>query len=339
MRPRLAIRWLVVLLPSVLLICAGCARPNSESSAAPIGSASTSTAVISASGEPDPSIGPAVDTASSSAGRTLFSEVPSAAPGTGTVDETSTAAALPDCTPDALPTRAPGMLTIATGEDLVAPWFIGLDAATSDGYEASVARDVAATLGYDAERVRWMQVDTRLALAGSTADFDVLIDRVRQPESGSDVLAFSTGYYSITDALLVRRASFDALAGTRPDLRALRLGVTSGSSGQAAAQERGMTPTTFDSSQTGLDALIQGAIDGLLLPTPDALAASEGLDSVAVVGQLAPGQWQPEQFHIVLANDSPLTSCVTAAVDRLRIEGTLDALTQRWITPLAPVIG
>jgi len=90
----------------------------------------------------------------------------------------------------------------------------------------------------------------------------------------------------------------------------------------------------------GVTALNSGSVDALLLPTPDALSASRSLTSLAVVGQLSPGQWQPDQFHLVLAKDSPLTPCVTAAVDRLRIEGTVDALTQQWITgPLAPQLG
>ena len=60
----------------------------------------------------------------------------------------STAAALPDCTQAVLTTRTPGVLTLATGSPLTPPWFTGTDPATSEGYEADVARKVAATLGF-----------------------------------------------------------------------------------------------------------------------------------------------------------------------------------------------
>ena len=61
--------------------------------------------------------------------------------------------------------------------------------------------------------------------------------------------------------------------------------------------------------------------------------------ALVVAGQVEPGKWQPDQFHLVLAKGSLLTPCVSAAVDRLRIEGDLDTLTQAFVTgPLAPML-
>ena len=318
--------WSVAFCSIVLLVTAGCAAPRNGSQLELTGPTGTTSATTAA-------------TPTSDKGLSL-DQGPSVAPGTASVEETSTAASLPDCNPNALATHTPGILTIATGQTLSAPWFTGQDPATSDGYEASIARDVATGLGYGSGRVSWVQVDTQQAVAGSTARFDILIDQVREPQSGSDLLDFSTGYYAITDALLMPKQAVDALAGKVPDLTTLRVGAIAGSTGESAAHQRGVTPVIFASSVDGVTALNGGSVDALLLPTPDALSASRSLTSLAVVGQLSPGQWQPDQFHLVLAKDSPLTPCVTAAVDRLRIEGTVDALTQQWITgPLAPQLG
>ena len=38
-----------------------------------------------------------------------------------------------------------------------------------------------------------------------------------------------------------------------------------------------------------------------------------------------------DQFGLVLAKDSPLTAQVTAAVDALREDGTLDELASEWL--------
>jgi polar amino acid transport system substrate-binding protein len=58
-----------------------------------------------------------------------------------------------------------------------------------------------------------------------------------------------------------------------------------------------------------------------------------------IVGQLAPSG-QPEQFGAVLDKNSPLTSCVSAAVNALRSDGTLAKLTDQWLATAgnAPVL-
>jgi len=63
------------------------------------------------------------------------------------------------------------------------------------------------------------------------------------------------------------------------------------------------------------------------------------LDHGVIVGQLPPGN-SPEQFGMVLAKGSPLTPCVSKAVDALRQDGTLSALQQQWLTTAggAPVL-
>jgi len=43
----------------------------------------------------------------------------------------------------------------------------------------------------------------------------------------------------------------------------------------------------------------------------------------------------PEQFGLVLDKGSPLTSCVTRAVDELRTSGMLSALEKQWLAQVA----
>ena len=250
----------------------------------------------------------------------------------------STAAALPDCTQAVLTTRTPGVLTLATGSPLTPPWFTGTDPATSEGYEADVARKVAATLGFGPGAVTWVTVDPQRAINGAEPDFDVLIDQVRHPDANADQ---SSGYYSITDALVMPKTAAAALAGHAPDLARLQVGVIGGGTGETAIRAAGnRAPMSFAGEQAAVAAVTGGTVKGVVLPTPDALLAVKTDPALAVVGQLPTGRWQPDQFHLVLAKNSPLTPCVSGAVDRLRVEGTLDQLTQKWITsPLAPEIG
>ncbi len=245
-----------------------------------------------------------------------------------------TAAALPNCTPATLATGTPGVLIVATAAPARAPWFVGaLPAAGSPaggkGYEADLARAVAETLGFRGGQQKWEIVDRAKALQGTARGFDVFLDQVSDSDGATADADLSTGYFSITDAVVVREP--DAATGT-PDFSGKRVGVLSGSTAQAAMLERGVSsPLTFGSPAALASALAGGAVDVAVLPTPDALQVAQPAAGLAVLGQLPSGRSQPDQFHLVLAADSPLTPCVSAAVDRLRIQGTLDDLADEWI--------
>ena len=60
--------------------------------------------------------------------------------------------------------------------------------------------------------------------------------------------------------------------------------------------------------------------------------AAAQLDNGVIVGQLPPVSGQAEQFGAVLDKGSPLTACVTQAVDTLRSNGTLDKLVKEWLS-------
>ena len=86
-------------------------------------------------------------------------------------------------------------------------------------------------------------------------------------------------------------------------------------------------------------ALTSQAVDGVLLPIQDALAAARVDPAVVVVGQLpADPRTQPTQFSALLPKDSALTGCVSSAIDALRLDGALTELAEQWVVPLVPVL-
>jgi polar amino acid transport system substrate-binding protein len=88
----------------------------------------------------------------------------------------------------------------------------------------------------------------------------------------------------------------------------------------------------FDTNDLAVQALKNKQIDGIVadLPTAFYMTAAQ-LDDGVIVGQL-PLQGEPEQFGAVLDKGSPLTGCVTQAVDTLRENGTLDTLVTTWLS-------
>ncbi|MSY49598.1 MAG: transporter substrate-binding domain-containing protein, partial [Actinobacteria bacterium] len=80
-----------------------------------------------------------------------------------------------------------------------------------------------------------------------------------------------------------------------------------------------------------VSALKNGQIDGLVvdLPTAFYLAGVEVTNGL-IVGQL-PSTGTGDQFGLLLSKDNALTSCVSAAVDAITADGTLAAITDKWL--------
>jgi polar amino acid transport system substrate-binding protein len=82
--------------------------------------------------------------------------------------------------------------------------------------------------------------------------------------------------------------------------------------------------------------LTNGQIDALVLDLPTAffVTAAE-IEGSRIVGQLPPGGDAPEQFGLVLDKDSPLTDCVSQAVEALEADGTLEDIELEWLAESA----
>ena len=126
-------------------------------------------------------------------------------------------------------------------------------------------------------------------------------------------------------------------------LKKLTLGAQVGTTSYQAITDQiqpSAKPRVYNSNNDVVKALENGQIDALVtdLPTAFYMAAAQ-LDHGKIVGQLPSGTGTPEQFGLVLDKGSPLTTCVSKAVDALRADGTLAALTDQWLSQQgAPVL-
>ena len=150
---------------------------------------------------------------------------------------------------------------------------------------------------------------------------------------------FSSPYYDVRQAVVAVEGNPAASATSIAELQEVRFGAQVGTTSLAAIEEV-VQPTTdpqvFNTNDDAKLALDNGQIDALVvdLPTAFFLTAAE-IEGGVIVGQLPEVGGEVEQFGLVLDQDSPLTECVSEAVDALRDDGTLDDLEQEWLADVA----
>ena len=250
----------------------------------------------------------------------------------------STSAAAATCTPASLSTHTAGTLTVATDSPAYEPWFSNNKPANGKGFESAVAFAVAKQLGYTPEQVKWVTASFNSVIAPTPKKYDFDINEVSITPARAKAVDFSTGYYDVAQSVITLKGSKIANAKSIADLHGAKLGAQQGTTSLDAITgviKPGTTPAEYPTNDLAVQALKNGQIDGLVvdLPTGLYITAAE-LDNSIIVGQL-PVTGTPEQFGLVLTKASPLTSCVSKAVDALRADGTLTALQQQWLTTSA----
>ena len=98
-----------------------------------------------------------------------------------------------------------------------------------------------------------------------------------------------------------------------------------------AAKALNPAVAVFNNNDDAKAALTNGQIDALVLDLPTAFEVQSELTDGVIVGQLPAGTEKAEQFGIVLDNGSPLTACVSKAVDDLSNARELANLQKEWL--------
>jgi polar amino acid transport system substrate-binding protein len=238
------------------------------------------------------------------------------------------------CPAGALQTKTAGKLTIGTDNPAYEPWFSDNKPSNGKGFESAVAYQVAQRLGYPADNVTWVSVTFNNAIAPGPKAFDFDINEFSITPDRRKAVDFSSPYYLVRQTVITTKGSKIASARSIADLQSAKLGAQVGTTSYQAITDL-IKPSTkaqvFNNNDDAKAALVNGTIDGLVvdLPTAFYMTGAELKDGL-IVGQL-PQVGVPEQFGLVLDKDSPLTGCVSGAVDQLRQDGTLAVLEKTWL--------
>jgi polar amino acid transport system substrate-binding protein len=249
---------------------------------------------------------------------------------------------LDDCTPDQLETRTQGTLTVATDSPAFPPYFIDDDPTNGEGFESAVAYAIAEQLGFAEGDVKWVVEPFNSSYAPGPKDFDFDLNQISITPKRAEQVDFSSPYYVAEQAIVTLKDSEFADATSLADFADAAIGVQIGTTSQEAVDSAiapSSAPEVFDTSNDVVTALKNEQVDAVVVDVPTAyfLTAVQVTDGVTVGQFPAPGG---DEWGALLERDSPLTGCVSAAIDELNSSGELPAIEKRWMSDVtdAPVL-
>jgi len=250
-------------------------------------------------------------------------------------DETTATATA--CTPDKLPTKTAGTLTVATDKPAYPPYFEDDEPANGEGFESAVAFAIGKQLGYKPAQVKWTVEPFNSSYAPGPKDFDFDVNEISITPPRAKVVDFSSPYYTANQAVVALKGSDAAKATSIADLKDTKIGVQIGTTSLSAVEEvidPSSKPEVFNSSNDVVTALKNEQIDAVVVDLPTALYITAAqVPSATVAGQFAaPGG---DEWGALLAKGSALTACVSEAVEALRDSGELGKITKRWMSDAA----
>jgi polar amino acid transport system substrate-binding protein len=248
------------------------------------------------------------------------------------------------CAKDSLEVMTPGTLTIGADNPAFPPYFsddppdpdweIG-NPNNGKGFESTVAYEIAKRLGFEADEVTWVPVAFNSAIAPGDKPYDMYLTQVSYSDERAEAIDLSDGYLDQSQTVIALADNPIASVTSVEGLKEFRLGAPVGTTSYDYIVEN-IQPTTEPSVYDTLDAAIQALsveqIDGVLVDLPTAFyATAVQLENGTIVGTL-PTVGEVEHFSVALDKDSPLTDCVNTAIAAMKADGTLQAITDEWIT-------
>ena len=202
---------------------------------------------------------------------------------------------------------------------------------------------MAKQLGFDKSKVVWKHVPFANSYAPGPKPFDFDINQISFTPARAKVVDFSDSYYDVNQSVVVNKgtpiASVSNVAGLKPYDLGAQLGTTSYQFIKDKIQPT-KQPSVFPSNTGAVQALKNKQIDGLVVDLPTAFyVTAVQVPNGKVLGQF-PAEPGGEHFGMVFEKGNSLRTCVNQALAKLRSNGTLKQLQQKWLAKAtgAPIL-
>jgi len=167
-------------------------------------------------------------------------------------------------------------------------------------------------------------------------DFD--INQISFKPARAKVVDFSDSYYDINQAIVVVKGTKIAGAGSIAELKPYELGVQLGTTSYDYIVDNikpSKKPAVYDTNDAAVQALKNKQIDGLVVDLPTAFyVTAVQVPNSKILGQF-PSVAGGEHFGMVFAKGNSLRRCVNEALSKLRANGNLQQLQDKWLSKVA----
>jgi polar amino acid transport system substrate-binding protein len=241
-----------------------------------------------------------------------------------------------------------GDLTVGTDSPAYPPYFQGgtqkgsqwdiNDPSTGKGFESAVAYEIAKRMGFTTDQVNWVIVPFAQSYAPGPKQFDFDINQISYSAKRAQAVDFSESYYDVNQALVVVKGTPIAGATTVGELAPYKLAAPLGTTSADLIESYiGGTAGTYQTLRDAVAAVNAGQADGLVVDYPTALYMADPyvqeVKNSTVLAQfpndaVAGG----EHFGTVQAKGSTLTACIDLALQEMKSDGTLQAITEEWLS-------
>jgi polar amino acid transport system substrate-binding protein len=241
-----------------------------------------------------------------------------------------------------------GTLTVGTDNPAYPPYFQGgspegsdweiNDPNTGKGFESAVAYEIANRLGFSADQVTWLVVPFAQSYAPGPKHFDLDINQTSYSNKRAQAVDFSQSYYDVSQAVVVVKGTPITSATSVADLASYRLAAPLGStSSDLISDYIGGQPGTYQTLRDAVAAINGGQADGLVVDYPTALYMADPfvqqVKNSTVLAQFPNDAVEGgEQFGTVQPKGSSLTPCIDLAIDEMKADGTLESITDKWLS-------
>jgi polar amino acid transport system substrate-binding protein len=259
---------------------------------------------------------------------------------------TATATGRPAATSANCPTVSAGTLTIGTDNPAYPPWYGGKeghgwkisDPYSGQGYESAVAYAVAKQLGYSKAKVKWTYVPFNKSFAPGKKKFDFDITQISYYPERAKVVDFSSSYYDVVQAIVVRKgtpiAKAHSVAALKGYTLAAQLGTTSLNFIRSTIKPKSLR--VYSTNDKAVFALKNKLVDGVVVDLPTAFyVTAVQVPNSAILGQFS--ATTGEHFGMVFQKGNPLRGCVNKALATLRRNGTLKRINTTWLSKVVSV--
>jgi polar amino acid transport system substrate-binding protein len=241
------------------------------------------------------------------------------------------------CTPAKMETHSGETLTIATDKPAYPPYFEDGKPENGEGFEGAVGYAIGEQLGYAKNQIKWTVEPFDSSYAPGPKNFDFDLNEISITPVREKAVDFSAPYYTAKQAVVALEGSEAAKAKTLSELKDTKFGVQINTTSLKAVEEfiePSSKPEVFNSSGDVVTALKNGQVEAVVVDLPTALYLTEvQVENATIIGQF--GNAEGEEWGALLAKESPLTDCVTGAVEALEESGELEKITQRWMSQAA----